>query len=175
MLNVSQCFTSHEALLNMPHCAAPPKVLTNAAERCRLHRMHSLGEMCTLSFRNLAASSTSFLRTCAEISSGEKSFFAFDDLILTAPDESTSMYGTCVDSPFTSAIFLPMNRFTEKNVFSGLTTPCRLAICKATVAMATLSNANATCHWRYCQVSMNHRIVCITLCSPVQLSDPHSW
>ena len=40
------------------------------------------------------------------------------------------MYGTCFASLSISFIFLPMKRLTEKKVFSGLTTPCRLAICK---------------------------------------------
>ena len=41
-----------------------------------------------------------------------------------------TLYGTCFDSSFTSFILRPMKRFTDANVFSGLTTPWRLAICR---------------------------------------------
>ncbi|KAI7745371.1 hypothetical protein M8C21_004466, partial [Ambrosia artemisiifolia] len=49
---------------------------------------------------------------------------------LTFPLSSlTTLYDTCFDSSSTSIIFLPINLLTEKNVFSGFTTACLLAIC----------------------------------------------
>ncbi len=41
-----------------------------------------------------------------------------------------TLYGTCFISSPTSFILRPMKRFTDANVFSGLTTPWRLAICR---------------------------------------------
>ena len=84
----------------------------------------------TESFRNLAASSLSLRSTMAEISSGANSLLAWLDAILTLPLPSASTrYGTCLLSSCTSPILRPMKRFTEKKVFSGLTTAWRLAIC----------------------------------------------
>ena len=77
----------------------------------------------TLSPKNLAASSESFLNTVAEISSGANSLPAFVDTIFTLPFPSWfTLYGTCVLSSLTSPIFRPMKRFTEKKVSSGFTT-----------------------------------------------------
>lgn len=48
---------------------------------------------------------------------------------LTLPLPSlTTLYDTCFYSSSTSGIFLQINLFTEKKVFSGLTTACRFAI-----------------------------------------------
>uniref|UniRef100_A0A6N2MUD9 Uncharacterized protein n=1 Tax=Salix viminalis TaxID=40686 RepID=A0A6N2MUD9_SALVM len=41
----------------------------------------------------------------------------------------TTLCETCLDSSSTSLIFLPINLFTEKKVFSGFTTACLFAIC----------------------------------------------
>ena len=84
----------------------------------------------TLSPRNLAASSASLRSTMALISSGANSLLVLELTILTLPLESLlTRYGTCLLSSPTSFILRPMKRFTEKKVFSGLTTAWRLAIC----------------------------------------------
>ncbi len=113
----------------------------------------------TLLFRNLAASAVSLRRICALISSGAKSLPALGARIFTlalssmtcarsgrgarrrrwATDRAVhdrramrnglALYGICFDSSATSLIFRPMKRLTEKNVFSGLTTAWRFAIC----------------------------------------------
>ncbi|CAA6657261.1 unnamed protein product [Spirodela intermedia] len=48
---------------------------------------------------------------------------------LLANGRAVQLDETCLDSSSTSNIFLPMNLFTEKKVFSGFTTACLFAIC----------------------------------------------
>ena len=74
------------------------------------------------------ASVISFRITCAEISSGLKSLFNDEHLILMFPLLSLiTLYGNSFDSSETSSALQPINRLTEKNVFSALTTDWRLA------------------------------------------------
>ena len=89
----------------------------------------------TLSFRNLEASPVSFLSTWAEISSAANCFLMLGQSIFTFLLSSLmTAYGTWVLSPVTSSCLLPMNRFTEKNVFVGLTTACLFAICPISIS-----------------------------------------
>ena len=70
-----------------------------------------------------------FSHTWAEISSAANCLPIAGQSNFTFPFSSlTTLYETCLLSSSTSVIFLPINLFTEKNVFSGFTTACRFAI-----------------------------------------------
>ena len=56
-----------------------------------------------------------------------------------------TLYGTCFDSSATSFILRPMNRLTDANVFSGLTTPWRFAIYAMPAPLSGLCAGPARC------------------------------
>ena len=56
--------------------------------------------------------------------------FKDEHLILILPFKSVpTLYGNCFESLEISDCLDPINLLTEKNVFSGLITACRFAIC----------------------------------------------
>ena len=76
--------------------------------------------------RNFSASSFSFSRTFADISSG-RTGVPFHSIIAPPSFHSVTLKGTFFISSFTSENLRPMKRFAEKIVFAGLVTAWRRA------------------------------------------------